>query len=115
MINIISSSRYQINRSQIKEQAKKYLDKVAITEDKTVNIVFVGKNKMKQISLQYKKENVALPVLTFSYRENKDPGNVFGEILLCYPQIVLLAAERNRKVDEMIIKMIDHGIKNLLA
>lgn len=70
---------------------------------------------MKQIASKYKKEKVALPVLSFSYK-NSEPTteNLLGEVFLCYPQVVLLAAERNKKVEDMIDAMIRHGIENLL-
>lgn len=82
-------------------------------QNQTLNIVFVGKNKMKTISKKYKKEPVALPVLSFPYKENVEDTNLLGEVILCYPQIVLLAAERNKKVDDMVAHLIEHGIKNL--
>jgi len=114
MINIISSSRYKVNRVVIRDCAKKILEKNNIDDHEIVNLVFMGKNKMKTISAKYKKEDVALPVLTFIYKNKSPHESVFGEVLLCYPQIVLLAAERNKRVDDMILQMVEHGISNLL-
>lgn len=74
----------------------------------TINLVFVGKNKMRKIAAKYKKENVALPVLSFDY------GEKIGEVFICYPQAVLLAAQRNKKVEEILIYLIKHGIENIL-
>lgn len=70
---------------------------------------------MKQIVSKYKKEKVALPVLSFSYKnETNQTEPLLGEVFLCYPQIVLLAAARNKKVEDMIDAMIKHGVENLL-
>jgi ssRNA-specific RNase YbeY (16S rRNA maturation enzyme) len=70
---------------------------------------------MKQIANQYKQEDVALPVLAFPYDENPSSDeHLIGEILMCYPQVVLLAAERNKRVEDMITQLIEHGIRNIL-
>jgi rRNA maturation RNase YbeY len=115
MINFVSSSRYKINKKSLKSSVGEIINKLGISADLTINIIFVGKNKMKEIALSYKKENVALPVLSFPYQEEVLEGeSILGEIFICYPQAILLAAERNRKVDETIIGLIKHGIENLI-
>jgi ssRNA-specific RNase YbeY (16S rRNA maturation enzyme) len=115
MLNIISSSRYRINRPKVRQVVNEWLQETVYAGGYTVNIVFVGKNKMKTISNQYKKEPVALPVLAFPYRgERIGEEKILGEIFLCYPQVVLLAAERGKKVDDMIATLVKHGLENLV-
>lgn len=117
MINLICSSRYRINRQQIKKIANELLAQNGVGTNITVNIIFVGRNKMKNISSQYKNENVALPVLSFSYDDKTPPAdreNLLGEVLICYPQTVIMAAQRNKRVEETIISLLKHGIENLL-
>jgi len=107
MINIFSSSRYRINRKKIKDSFK--------IDNYTINISFVGKNKMRSLSKNYKREEIALPVLSFPYLcEKIENENLLGEIVICYPQAVLLAAERNRRVEEIILQLIKHGVENLV-
>ena len=115
MINIVCSSRYQIDRHQIKEKTAIFLTTAGYTNQQTLNLIFVGKNKMRQIANKYKKEDEALPVLSFTYKEKSKEDDLIREIFLCYPQIVLLAVERDKKVDRMIMAMIEHGIKNLIS
>ena len=118
MINIVSSSRYKINRKLVKKTVEESLTSYGLPSNAVVNIVFVGKNKMKTIALKYKKEDVALPVLSFSYINRIKTGesdNFLGEIFICYPQAVLLAAEREKKVDAIILQLIKHGISNILS
>lgn len=80
-----------------------------------VNIAFVGKRKMREIANTYKHEDVALPVLAFPYKqENVDNERLLGELVLCYPEVVLLAAERGKSLDVMMDQLIEHGLKNLL-
>jgi len=122
MVNIFISSRYKINRSQIKKKVTQWLYDYGYSPENNLNIIFIGKNKMKTIANQYKKENVALPVLSFSYQEKiVDPfektaglDKFIGEVFICYPQAVLLAAERNKKVDVMLDELIKHGLENIV-
>lgn len=114
MINIVGSSRYQVNRKVLKEQMESLFSQANIEPQQVVNVVFVGKRKMKDIATTYKNEAVALPVLAFPYNESVNPDNLMGEIIVCYPQSVLLAAERNKRVEDMIKQLIEHAFKNLL-
>ncbi|MEX1052297.1 MAG: rRNA maturation RNase YbeY [Patescibacteria group bacterium] len=113
MINVISSSRYKINRKFIKKKSEELMLARGISLNNEVNIAFIGKIKMKTIVEQYKKEKEALPVLTFKYDEQQEDKKILGEIVICYPYAILLAAERNKKVDDMVLRLIDHGLKNL--
>jgi len=112
MVNVICPSRYKAGRRSIKREAEEYLKKNGIADHNILNIIFVGKNKMRAVANKYKNENEALPVLSFPYNQSKD--NLFGEIFICYPQAVLLAAERNKKVDQIISWLVRHGIDNLV-
>jgi len=114
MINIISSSRFKINRKFIKKKAMELLLQKGISDNNEINIVFIGKIKMKGLVIKYKNENEALPVITFAYNEQQGDKKILGEIIICYPLCVLLAAERNKRVDDMILNLFDHGVKNLL-
>jgi len=111
MINITCPSRYKIDRQFIKKTVSDFIADQGVSLEHDINLVFVGKNKMKQISAKYKKEDIALPVLAFPY-ESSD--NLIGEIFICYPQAVLLAAERNKKVNQIMTFLIEHAIKNII-
>jgi rRNA maturation RNase YbeY len=114
MINLKTSSRYKINRKKIKDFAQNYLLSHGFSLDFIVNIIFVGKNKMQKLCHTYKKENHPLPVLSFFYNEKYEDQILLGEIFICYPQAILLAAERNKTVDNLIIELVQHGINNLI-
>jgi len=129
MISIIDSARFQIDRIFVKEVVQRFLRSKGVSEITNLNIIFVGKRKMLYIATVYKREPEALPVLSFSYRTDKrmmnrpndeitkqaeDELNLLGEVFICYPQAVLLAAERNKKVDFTLTMLLEHGITNLL-
>ncbi|MFA6016606.1 MAG: rRNA maturation RNase YbeY [Patescibacteria group bacterium] len=115
MINIVSSSRYKINRQKIKLFVQSIFEKEQINLEHSLNVVFVGKNKMKVFTEKYKNEKETLPILSFKYNEDVGEKEVLlGEVVICYPLVILLAAERNKRVDEMINELVKHGIENLL-
>ena len=111
MVKVFTTSRYKIDRSSIVQAAESYLQRQRVNHDMVVNIVFIGKRKMKKIAQDFKSENEALPVLSFRYGENE----LLGEIFICYPQAILLAAERDRGVDETIMQLLTHGIDNIVS
>lgn len=102
MVNIINSSRYKVNKKLIKETFK--------NQSQNLNVIFVGKIKIKEISRKYLNDKIVHPVLSFFYPEDN-----LVEIFICYPQAVLLAAEKNKRVDQLIIQLIHHGIKSSLS
>lgn len=118
MINIFVNPRYKLDKKSISSRTIEILAHHKIGQHETINIAFIGKRKMKEIALQYKNEDVALPVLSFAYRPGDGPANAeeatFGEIVICYPQAVLLAAEKNKTVEHTIMALIEHGIENMV-
>ncbi len=117
MINIFSSSRYKIRKSGVERFTQEVLDRYHVDSSSILNVAFVGKRKMRDVASTYKNEDVALPVLSFTYINDPENNadNIIGEVVICYPQAVLLAAEREKKVDDMIFQLIEHGIQNIFS
>lgn len=114
MINLVTSSRYRVNRKHLVNHAKSYVASYDDDPDISLNIVFVGKRKMRDIAKKYKHEDVALPVLSFIYNQKLENNEkLLGEIFICYPQAILLAAERGKKVDNIMMFLLEHAINNL--
>lgn len=121
MVNIFSDPRYRIAKRLVKKKAADILEKKGVGSDYTVNIAFVGRRKMTQLASKYKHEPIALPVLTFNYagnnntQQNPENDRLLGEIVICYPQAILLAAERNRTVDKVIESLLEHAVDSLIS
>jgi len=116
MITIHSSSRYKVNKKSLSHFAQGILNAYQPGPLAVLTLVFIGTRKMRAIANEYKKEDVALPVLSFSYLSDRtSTDNVIGEVVICYPQAVLLAAERNKKVEDMLHQLIEHGIQNIFS
>ncbi len=124
MLNIFSRSNYKVNRKIVAEKISSYLKKHGFSKNDLLNVIFVGIRKMREVAKKYKKEDVALPVLSFSYLKNEvettrrivstEENNLIGEIFICYPQAILLAAKREKEVDTIVIELIKHGIENII-
>ncbi len=119
MITIVAQSRYKINKPALKKLVKDTLDKAWKGANTNLNLVFVGRRKMRELAKTYKHEDVALPVLSFPY--HNDPSAiptaepyVIGEVIVCFPQAVLLAAEKDKTIDGMLHDLIIHGINNII-
>ncbi|HLD27190.1 MAG TPA: rRNA maturation RNase YbeY [Patescibacteria group bacterium] len=113
MILIFSHSRFKINRRAIQKSIGEILKKEGRKEKDSLNIIFVGVRKMRQIGLKLKNEKKAYPVLSFSYLNDEMQKDLIGEIVICYPQAVLLAAEREKRVHAVIMQLIEHGVRSL--
>lgn len=120
MVNLINKGRYKVNKKTILTKLDSILSEQKIGDEYDFTIILVGRRKMKYITEKYKKENETLPVLSFSYPEKiddslKDESITRGEIFICYPLAVLLAAEKDTTVDKMLLELSVHGLRNILS
>lgn len=118
MINFFSRSNFKFDKKRLKAEILEYLKKLQIEENKNLNIIIAGKRKIKAINCKYRKENLAVPVLSFSYlndnQNNNLENNMLGEVFICYPLAVIMAAQKEKEVDSILIELIKHGINNIL-
>ena len=106
-ISIIQKSQCQVNKdAEIEEIVLKSLSKLGETKDLEVEIIFVGKNEIKELNKKYREIDKATDVLSFPqtlFKSNQ--VNILGTIVIS-PEI---AEER----DEPINELIKHGILHL--
>lgn len=119
MVDIHSSPRYKVNKKRIGKTVSDYFAKYSIDQKTQVNVIFAGVRKMRQIAKDYKGKDTAHPVLTFSYKDKSAPvfdqsdEDIMGEIFICYPHAVMLAAQRNKTVNYIIDDLVIHGLDNI--
>jgi probable rRNA maturation factor len=75
----------------------------------TISIVVVDNKTMQALNKQYREVNAVTDVLSFPYTETE------GEIVLCYPQAVKQAKEKQADLQQEIIWLVIHGILHVLG
>ncbi|MCL5090694.1 MAG: rRNA maturation RNase YbeY [Patescibacteria group bacterium] len=113
---ISSESRYPINRRRIKETINNYLKAVGLDEVE-VSVAVVGTRKIIQLNREWRKLDEPTTVLTFGLEEPRDEKGVLrlGDIVISYPEARILGQEDNLRMDEVIDKLLVHGLNNLLG
>ena len=113
---IQASSRYPIERKQIRKLVEKILHRFGLEDDVEIGINFVGERKMRTLNKTYRKIDQPTDVLSFPISE-KAPDNILylGDVVISYPQARRQAAEHNLTVDEEIDKLVIHGVLSLLG
>lgn len=108
MIRVLvrSSSRYKIERKKIAEKVREILAKEGILAAE-VGINFVGRRKMKALNSQFRGREEVCAVLSFPLERGVRGGFVnppdgvlhLGDVVLCFPEAVKLAAEEGVLVE----------------
>lgn len=109
-IDIQSDSRYKVDRTRVREYVSEQWSERQLPEGK-LDISFVGSRKARALSKQYLKDDAPHPVLSFPYTSRfPHKTDVVGEIIICFPQVVLYAADQDKEVDKVIRQFLDHAI-----
>lgn len=131
---ISSESRFPINRKFLRQVVEQFLAEQKIKSEVEVSISIIGDRKMRSLNKKYRNLEETTPVLTFSL---SDPGSQsandrgsskmkpfitppddilrLGDIVISYPQTVVMAAAENKLVDQKISELVRHGLANLLG
>lgn len=129
MIRVLvkSDSRYPVNRKIIKRAVLDTLDVVKTgTGETEVSVFVVGARKMDQISREYLGDDGMHAVLSFAYEDAAteaskgfiNPGDGIlrlGDIVLCWPQVLLAASRDGVMVDDEVYKLTAHAVRHLLG
>jgi len=109
-----ADSRYKIDRVFVKNYLLKAWKARNLPEG-TLGISFVGARKGRALAREYLKDDTEHPVLTFPYvaktrRFPQETEDLVGEIVVCYPQVSLYAAEQDKEINLVISHFIDHAL-----
>jgi probable rRNA maturation factor len=79
-----------------------------------VEISVVSKSKIKKLNKVYRGKDSVTDVLSFSMQEGGSvKGPFFGEIYICYDQIVKQAGEFGESVKSEFVRMLVHGLLHI--
>jgi len=118
MISVLISSKssYPVERKKIKEKVKEILEKMGMDEVE-VSLAIVGDRKIKELNRCFRHLDEVTDVLSFPLEEPRGQDGILrlGDVVISYPQARKWAKERNKFVEEVILELVEHGLKHLLG
>lgn len=129
---ITTDPRYPVSRKVIRNAVVGVIDRENILEINTeVSVSVVGARKMKFLSKKYMGDEKKHEVLSFGL-ENLESGDGeslgkkefakapdevlrLGDVVLCWPEVLLCAAKDDVMLDEEVHKLVSHGVEHLLG
>lgn len=125
---IHSDSRYPVNRKIIRKAVGDILDKNNIHAAVEVSVAIVGSRKMRNLTRSYLADNLDHEILAFpledfmSSRGNAQgfvnpPDGILrlGDLVLCWPQVLVSASVGDKLVDDEVYFLTCHGVLHLLG
>lgn len=121
-IYVKKQSNYPVDTPALKRSLRSFLESEGIVSDSLVNIWIVGRKKMLSMAQEYLNEEDELHnVLSFPASETKEdfvypPGYLYlGEIIVCYPKAFEEAKKEEKRIDEKVQELVNHGALHLLG
>ncbi|MDP2632948.1 MAG: rRNA maturation RNase YbeY [Candidatus Curtissbacteria bacterium] len=114
---IQSTNKYPKDQKTIKKSITETLIKNRVGGNIEISVAIVGEVQMDLLSKKYLKDDLAHEVLSFPLEESESPDGVLrlGDIILCWPQVVLAAKRDGVKVEDEVYKLTAHSMEHLLG
>lgn len=125
-VGIVSDTRYPVNRKIIRKAVGDALDKNKVQVGEVeVSVAVVGKRKMKELALKYLGDSENHEVLAFPLEEITQQTKGFintpdetlhlGDIVLCWPEVLMCAGRDEIMVDDEVYFLCAHALEHLLG
>jgi len=118
-------SRYPIDRARLRRVVKRSLKEFGAKGEVSVSVKIGGDRMMRQLNNQYRKLDKSCNVLSFPTENLSGEGEEFkypkkeafplGDVVISYPKAREQAVLENVFVDDVIEKLLIHGVKSLLG
>lgn len=124
---IKSESRYPFDKQVIQANTEEFLRAQGVVEPAMVSIMVVGSRKIRSLNHHYRGIDASTDVLSFPTLDPSQPieqhgfshgdeiGRILGDIVVCYPEAVMLATRKNAGVEDAIWDLVQHGLLHLLG
>ncbi|MFA5994897.1 MAG: rRNA maturation RNase YbeY [Patescibacteria group bacterium] len=99
----------QLNQKFVNRIFQQVGKQVRYPKEFLVNVVTVNQAMIKKLNTIYRQQAAVTDVLSFAYALN------YGDIILCYPQAVVQAQDKQVPVKQEVAWLIIHGILHLLG
>ena len=140
MINVLikTDTRYPVNRMKIRKAVYDTFKKFKIMANFEVSVMVVGARKMRRLTDDFLGDSRAHQILTFALNEESqatilegaDLGGILasqgfvnppdgilrlGDVVLCWPQVLVEANKDDIMVDDEVYALVCHGVEHLLG
>lgn len=126
-VNIITDTRYPVNRKTIRKAINDtLLSSRTLSGELEVSVAVIGQRKMDYLTNQYMKDGKKHEVFAFPLEEvtqetksgfiNSPDGILrLGDIVLCWPEVLVAASRDDILVDEEVYLLTAHATEHLLG
>lgn len=126
-VDVLSDSKFPVSRAMIRQRVSELLEKKGVEGDLYVSVSIVGDRKMRWINREYRKKDYPTDVLSFpvddpsqsiddgGFVNSFDSVRVLGDVVVSYPQALMMASRLNQMVDEVVCDLVEHGMLHLLG
>lgn len=104
-ISIAENNETGLDHADIKSIIQDSATILNLTENKEIEILFVGKNEITELNKKHRQKNEPTDVLSFPQTQIPGEENILGSIVIC-PEIV---SQKN----ENMIDVLKHGLLHL--
>lgn len=128
MLTVIvkSDTRYPVNRKIIRRAAAFAFSKNIFSDvNAEISVAVVGERKMRQLGQKYLSDGEIHEVLSFPFEDFSVKSSGFisppdgvlrlGDIVLCWPQVLLAAARDGVMVDDEVYLLVAHAVEHLFG
>lgn len=119
-LTVVNQTEFKISEAKLGKafdlivrhfRKQKIRNKKNIQKHFAITFVFLNKNDMKKINLKYRKKNKATDVLSFSY----DEATQLGDLVFCIEVLKKQAQQQLHSLDKELLYMMIHGLLHLLG
>lgn len=140
MVNVLikTDTRYPVNRVIIRKAVQDTFKKFKIMANFEVSVMVVGARKMRSLTDNFLGDSCEHQILTFALNEESrarilegaDLGGILasqgfvnppdgilrlGDVVLCWPQVLVEAGKDDIMVDDEVYALVCHGVGHLLG
>lgn len=84
--------------------------KAAIQHDAQILIRFVGRAESKRLNTEYRSQDHATNILTFTLSAENSPPVLIADLILCMPVIEVEAKKQNKTIQNHLAHLVVHGV-----
>lgn len=97
------------------------LKKYKLNQATEISVLIVGNNTIRNLNKQYRKKDYVTDVLSFPQVSNNNlleelnGYNLLGDIVICWPKLVLQAQSARHNVKKELQLLLEHSFKHLIG